>query len=233
MANGDRVAIPQAPWRLPLAGSPTLWGWRTSASPPPGSSTAVAHPATRGVAAGRGATCYLNALLQALYMTPELRDGLFSVDPRALHVDMVRTARRPCPRPPCTHSGLYCRPDGPPIGWFLVQRGRCRSQGLWQEAAPAAGRPAGAAAPVHHPPAGESRATRPRRPACRPTASRAAPQASIDTNALTQRAFNWKDAEGRQQHDVQVCITPQPAWSLLRADAASGRRRAGAVTPPL
>lgn len=44
----------------------------------------------------RGATCYLNALLQALYMTPELRDGLFSVDPRALHVDLVRAGWRPC-----------------------------------------------------------------------------------------------------------------------------------------
>ncbi len=31
----------------------------------------------------RGATCYLNSLLQVMYMTPELRQGLLSVDPTA------------------------------------------------------------------------------------------------------------------------------------------------------
>ncbi|CAN0015052.1 unnamed protein product, partial [Ectocarpus fasciculatus] len=32
----------------------------------------------------QGATCYLNALLQAIYMTPELRHGLYAVDPKDL-----------------------------------------------------------------------------------------------------------------------------------------------------
>ena len=32
----------------------------------------------------QGATCYLNALIQAFYMTPELRKGLFDVDPEEL-----------------------------------------------------------------------------------------------------------------------------------------------------
>lgn len=37
----------------------------------------------------RGATCYLNSLLQAMYMTPELRAGLFSIDPNDLGVQFV------------------------------------------------------------------------------------------------------------------------------------------------
>lgn len=32
----------------------------------------------------QGATCYLNALIQAMYMTPELRHGLYALDPRDL-----------------------------------------------------------------------------------------------------------------------------------------------------
>lgn len=32
----------------------------------------------------QGATCYLNSLIQAMYLTPELRFGLFSVDPKEL-----------------------------------------------------------------------------------------------------------------------------------------------------
>lgn len=43
----------------------------------------------------QGATCYLNSLLQALYLTPEFRGGLYSVDPAALNVDLVRPRRRP------------------------------------------------------------------------------------------------------------------------------------------
>lgn len=34
--------------------------------------------------ADRGSTCYMNALLQVMYMTPELRAGLFQVDPNEL-----------------------------------------------------------------------------------------------------------------------------------------------------
>ncbi len=34
----------------------------------------------------QGATCYLNSLIQALYMTPELRHGLFKIDPVNLGV---------------------------------------------------------------------------------------------------------------------------------------------------
>jgi Ubiquitin carboxyl-terminal hydrolase len=34
--------------------------------------------------ANQGATCYLNSLLQTLYMTPELRHGLYAVDPEHL-----------------------------------------------------------------------------------------------------------------------------------------------------
>ena len=36
----------------------------------------------------RGATCYLNSLIQAMYMTPELRLGLFAIDPAELGVDV-------------------------------------------------------------------------------------------------------------------------------------------------
>ena len=32
----------------------------------------------------QGATCYLNSLIQALYMTPELRSQLFAIDPSSL-----------------------------------------------------------------------------------------------------------------------------------------------------
>jgi hypothetical protein len=34
----------------------------------------------------QGATCYLNSLIQAMYMTPEIRFGLFNVDPKELGV---------------------------------------------------------------------------------------------------------------------------------------------------
>lgn len=44
--------------------------------------------------ARRGATCYLNSLIQALYLTPEFRAGLFAIDPHALNVDAVSA-------PPC------------------------------------------------------------------------------------------------------------------------------------
>jgi hypothetical protein len=37
----------------------------------------------------RGATCYLNSLLQAMFMTPELREGLFNIDPNDLGVQLV------------------------------------------------------------------------------------------------------------------------------------------------
>jgi ubiquitin C-terminal hydrolase len=29
----------------------------------------------------RGATCYLNSLIQMMFMTPELRQGLYTLDP--------------------------------------------------------------------------------------------------------------------------------------------------------
>ena len=35
----------------------------------------------------QGATCYLNSLLQACYMTPEFRGGLYAVDPKELNVE--------------------------------------------------------------------------------------------------------------------------------------------------
>lgn len=38
----------------------------------------------------QGATCYLNSLLQSMYMTPELRNGLLSIDPIHLGVENVR-----------------------------------------------------------------------------------------------------------------------------------------------
>ena len=38
----------------------------------------------------QGATCYLNSLIQVMYMTPELRDGLYKVDPLELGVAHVR-----------------------------------------------------------------------------------------------------------------------------------------------
>lgn len=37
----------------------------------------------------QGATCYLNSLIQALYMTPELRTGIFDIDPIDLGVELV------------------------------------------------------------------------------------------------------------------------------------------------
>jgi ubiquitin carboxyl-terminal hydrolase 40 len=37
----------------------------------------------------QGATCYLNSLLQSMYMTPELRFGLFQIDPVDLGVEYV------------------------------------------------------------------------------------------------------------------------------------------------
>ena len=32
----------------------------------------------------QGATCYLNSLIQSFYMTPDLRRGLFAIDPESL-----------------------------------------------------------------------------------------------------------------------------------------------------
>ena len=40
----------------------------------------------------QGATCYLNSLIQAMYMTPELRFGLYSVNPTELGADIVRSS---------------------------------------------------------------------------------------------------------------------------------------------
>jgi len=37
----------------------------------------------------QGATCYLNSLLQTMYMTPELRHGLFDIDPDELGLSSV------------------------------------------------------------------------------------------------------------------------------------------------
>lgn len=37
----------------------------------------------------QGATCYLNSLVQALYMTPELRMGLFAIDPKDLGANVA------------------------------------------------------------------------------------------------------------------------------------------------
>lgn len=37
----------------------------------------------------QGATCYLNSLIQAMYMTPEIRFGLFNVDPKELGVSSL------------------------------------------------------------------------------------------------------------------------------------------------
>lgn len=43
----------------------------------------------------QGATCYLNSLIQALYMTPELRRGLYTLDPRLeLNVQSVEEEER-------------------------------------------------------------------------------------------------------------------------------------------
>lgn len=41
---------------------------------------------------GRGATCYLNSLLQAMFMTPELRAGLYAIPPDDLGLE-VQEAR--------------------------------------------------------------------------------------------------------------------------------------------
>jgi hypothetical protein len=37
----------------------------------------------------QGATCYLNSLIQVMYMTPELREGLYRVDPMELGLGLV------------------------------------------------------------------------------------------------------------------------------------------------
>ena len=37
----------------------------------------------------QGATCYLNSLIQSMYMTPELRHGLFGIDPADLGVQFI------------------------------------------------------------------------------------------------------------------------------------------------
>lgn len=42
----------------------------------------------------RGATCYLNSLIQVMYMSPELRQGLFSIDPMELGLGLVSDAER-------------------------------------------------------------------------------------------------------------------------------------------
>lgn len=48
----------------------------------------------------QGATCYMNSLLQACFMLPEFREGLFAIDSHHLGVEHVRPplpARRPSP----------------------------------------------------------------------------------------------------------------------------------------
>lgn len=41
----------------------------------------------------QGATCYLNSLLQILFMTPELRKGLYAIDPAALGISPVELSK--------------------------------------------------------------------------------------------------------------------------------------------
>ena len=51
----------------------------------------------RSFHAGRGATCYLNSLLQSLFMTPELRGGLYTVTDDELGIQarvLFRRSRR-------------------------------------------------------------------------------------------------------------------------------------------
>jgi len=64
---------------------------------PGGGKALVAPVAARGATllAGldnQGTTCYLNALVQALYMNPDFRKGLYSVDPQALGLDLANAA---------------------------------------------------------------------------------------------------------------------------------------------
>lgn len=40
----------------------------------------------------QGATCYLNALLQSLFFTPELREGIYELTPDELGIDKIDEA---------------------------------------------------------------------------------------------------------------------------------------------
>ena len=45
------------------------------------------HSLARSLIHNRGATCYLNSLIQTMYMTPELRSSLYSLTPQVLGLD--------------------------------------------------------------------------------------------------------------------------------------------------
>lgn len=53
----------------------------------------------------QGATCYLNSLIQAMYMTPELRAGLYQVDPTELGIQYLEQDKKATDKKP-TNSAV-------------------------------------------------------------------------------------------------------------------------------
>ena len=46
----------------------------------------------------QGATCYLNSLIQVLYMTPEFRGGIYAVSPESLGIEFMEEEERNPPK---------------------------------------------------------------------------------------------------------------------------------------
>ncbi len=152
----------------------------------------------------RGATCYLNSLLQAMYMTPELRGALYQVNPSRLGVSRVSCVQ--LFRCLCVPSVWTCRGLRLHFSHFSAYEPRfplqldeyCKAleaskTGTAEEAAAATaalrakGKPMVAALELQRLFARLQRLD----------------QRSVATEALTRYGFEWFSSEGGVQHDVQ------------------------------
>ena len=170
----------------------------------------------------QGATCYLNSLLQALFMTPELRAGLFAVDPSSLGFDDLSedgaggdaggaaAAKAAKAAEAAEADEAYVQQLGA-MGFpaaaceraCLAVSNRSMDAAMeWLLAHPEEVDRANSAAPA----AAEKKKRRPRRIALELqrlfTQLQLSAMGAVPTEQLTSRGFRWETMDGRTQHDL-------------------------------
>lgn len=156
----------------------------------------------------QGATCYLNALIQTLYMTPELRAGLFAVDPAELGVHLIEAWET---EQACKASKGEVEADDNLLATLVslgVEEAKARSALIQTKNA-------GLDQALEHMDRSDKveEAAPAKRGAPKPrfiplelqrlfSELQLADAASVSTQELTSRGFQWQSAEGRVQHDA-------------------------------